>query len=85
MILFQEIMHNTEVRGVMNLTESEKIQISLDLAEAVYFLHGHSKPIVHGKISLLTAVVDGETHRARLYSNVAVNRLNFVGESKVDG
>ena len=85
MILFQEIMHNTEVRGVMNLTESEKIQISLDLAEAVYFLHGHSKPIIHGSISSLTVMVDGETHRARLYSKTSLDRLNVVKENKIDG
>ena len=68
----------------MNLTEVEKIQASADLADAVYFLHGHSKPIIHGNISLLTALIDGETHRAKLYSKTALNRLNVLNEKKID-
>ena len=83
--ILQEIVHDTEVRDAMRLTELEKIQASADLAEAVYFLHGHSKPIINGSISSLTAVVDGETHRARLYSKTSLDRLNFVKENKIDG
>jgi hypothetical protein len=30
------------VKEVMNLSEEEKIQVATDLAEAIYFLHGHS-------------------------------------------
>ena len=84
-IIFQEIVHDTEVRDVMRLTELEKIRASADLSEAVYFLHGHSKPIIHGSISSLTVVVDGETHRARLYSKTSFDRLNVVKRNKVDG
>ena len=68
----------------MNLTEIEKIQAAADLADAVYFLHGHSKPIIHGNISLLTALVDGETHRSKLYSKTALNRLNVLNKHKID-
>ena len=68
----------------MNLTEIEKIQASADLADAVYFLHGHSKPIIHGNISLLTALVDGETHRTKLYSKIALDRLNVLNRNKID-
>ena len=84
-IIFQEIVHDTEVRDVMKLTELEKIRASADLSEAVYFLHGHSKPIIHDSISSLTAVVDGETHRARFYSKTSLDRLNVVKENKIDG
>ena len=68
----------------MNLTEIEKIQASADLADAVYFLHGHSKPIIHGNISLLTTLVDGETHRTKLYSKIALDRLNVLNRNKTD-
>ena len=77
-------MHNSEVRDVMKLTEVEKIQASADLADAVYFLHGHSKPIVHGDIGLLTALVDGETHRVKLCSKIALDRLSVFNKRNVD-
>ena len=39
---FQELVHSVQVKEVMIPTEEEKIQVATDLAEAVYFLHGHS-------------------------------------------
>ena len=68
----------------MNLTETEKVQAATDLADAVYFLHGHSKPIIHGNISLLTALVDGETHRAKLCSKISLDRLNILNQKKIE-
>jgi hypothetical protein len=41
-LFLQEIVHSVQVKEVMSLSEEEKIQASTDLAEAVYFLHGHS-------------------------------------------
>jgi hypothetical protein len=38
----KEIVHAIPVKEVMNLSEEEKIQVATDLAEAIYFLHGHS-------------------------------------------
>ena len=51
---FQEIVHAVPIKEVMNLTEEEKIQASADLAEAVYFLHGHSP--VHFKVVFVIVV-----------------------------
>ena len=34
---------NTEVRSLMDLTEEEKVRAAADIADAIYFLHGHSK------------------------------------------
>ncbi len=42
----KEMRRNPELASMMGLTELEKIQVCVDLAEAVYFLHGHSKVFV---------------------------------------
>ena len=39
----QETWKNPEIRSILELSEEEKVQAAADLADAVYFLHGHSK------------------------------------------
>ena len=37
------------------MTEEAKLRAAADLADAVYFLRGHSKPVAHGAISTANA------------------------------
>ena len=39
----KEMLKNPEMRSLLDMTEEEKVQAAADLADAVYFLHGHSK------------------------------------------
>ena len=57
------------------MTEEAKLRAAADLADAVYFLHGHSKPVPHGAISTGNAVVDGETHRGKLVARQGAERI----------
>ena len=57
------------------MTEEAKLRAAADLADAVYFLHGHSKPVAHGAISTANAVVDGETHRGKLVARQGAERI----------
>ena len=57
------------------MTEEEKVQAAADLADAVYFLHGHSKAVVHGGVNISSVMIDGETHRAKLVSRHAIDRI----------
>ena len=59
----------------MEMTEEAKLRAAADLADAVYFLHGHSKPVAHGAISTGNAVVDGETHRGKLVARQGAERI----------
>ena len=43
----QEMWKNPVLRDVMDMTEEAKVQAAADLADAVYFLHGHSKVVNH--------------------------------------
>ncbi|XP_059087881.1 uncharacterized protein LOC131884201 isoform X2 [Tigriopus californicus] len=76
----QEIWKSPDIRQAMELSEEEKIQASMDLADAVYFLHGHSTPVVHGLISLASVVIDGETHRAKLMASASLRRIHEILE-----
>ena len=70
-----DIMRNPEVREAMEMTEEAKLRAAADLADAVYFLHGHSRPVAHGAISTANAVVDGETHRGKLVARQGAERI----------
>ena len=52
-----------------------KVRAAADLADAVYFLHGHSRPVAHGAIGTANAVVDGETHRGKLVARQGAERI----------
>ena len=71
----EDIMRNPEVREAMDMTEEGKVRAAADLADAVYFLHGHSKPVAHGAISTANVVVDGETHRGKLVARQGAERI----------
>ena len=71
----EDIMKNPEVREAMDMTEEGKVRAAADLADAVYFLHGHSKPVAHGAISTANVVVDGETHRGKLVARQGAERI----------
>ena len=70
-----DMMRNAEIREAMDMTEEGKVRAAADLADAVYFLHGHSRPIAHGAISTASVVVDGETHRGKLVARQGAERL----------
>jgi hypothetical protein len=46
------------VKEVMNLNEEEKIQVATDLAEAIYFLHGHS-PVSQKMLLMFNEILFG--------------------------
>ena len=58
-----DIQKTTMIRDLLNLTEDDRIQASVDVTEAVYFLHNLSTPIVHQNISAKNILIDGETLR----------------------
>jgi hypothetical protein len=51
---FQEMLKNPEIRSAMEMSEESKVQASADLADAVYFLHGHSKVVSYSIAQLAT-------------------------------
>ena len=72
----KEMLKNPEMRSLLDMTEEEKVQAAADLADAIYFLHGHSKAIVHGGIDISSVMIDGETHRGKLMAKQAVERID---------
>ena len=54
----KEIVHAIPVKEVMNLSEEEKIQVATDLAEAIYFLHGHS-PVSQKMLLMFNEILFG--------------------------
>ena len=54
---------------------ASKVRAAADLADAVYFLHGHSRPVAHGAICTANVVVDGETHRGKLVARQGAERI----------
>ncbi len=79
----QELKSSPELSSLFSLSELERLRCCSDLCEAVFFLHGRSRPVPHGAVGLASVFVDGETHRARLAAREAGDRMEEVARARV--
>ena len=70
-----DTQRSSKLRELLNLTEEDRLQAGVDIAEAVYYIHNLSRPVVHQHIAAKNIILDGETLRARLRAGEVEARL----------
>ena len=63
--ILQELVDSKEAKESMNLSQEEKIQVCVDLAEALYQLHGYSPAFDKYDVSRFKLI--GSSHQPILY------------------
>ena len=71
-----DLQKSLQLRELLDLSEEDKVQAAIDIAEAVYYLHNLSRPIVHQHIAAKNIIIDGETLRARIRAAEIQGRLD---------